>query len=127
MRNVSTPSCFCLFGWIVGLLALSLNWANGADDRRPSPVDRITAKQVAKLIQERHLSRRPLDDEAAKRAFELYIKSLDSAKVYFTQADVDAFSGQIAQIDDMVIKGDVSLAFAIFERFVQRVDERVAM
>jgi carboxyl-terminal processing protease len=109
------------------LLAVSLTCVLGRDDRRPTVIDKTTAKEVAKLLQERHLSRRPLDDESARRAFDLYFRALDSAKVYFLQSDIDEFAAMKDQIDDMLIKGDVSLAFSIFDRFIERVDQRVAM
>ncbi len=127
MRTSLSLSCCHLSGIVCGLLAVSWSLTCQADERRPSVVDKSTAKEVAKLLQERHLSRRPLNDEAAQRAFDLYVKALDSAKVYLTQADIDEFATSKLQIDDMFIKGDVTLAFAIFDRFLQRVDERVAM
>ncbi len=127
MRTSLSLSCCRLSGLVCCFFAISWSLTCCGDDRRPSVVDKTTAKEVAKLLQERHLSRRPLDDEAAKRAFDLYIKALDSAKVYLTQADIDEFAANKSQLDDMLIKGDVKLAFAIFDRFLQRVDERVAM
>ncbi len=125
---MQSPLTFCRLSGLI-CLWLAAGWTSlaPADDRKPSVIDKTAAKEVAKLIQDRHLSRRPLDDSAAQRAFDLYIKALDSGKVYFMQSDIDEFAAQAKQIDDMMIKGDVSLAFSIFGRFLKRVDERVAM
>lgn len=115
-------SCLAFFLGAVAFVTVSQG-----DDRKPRLVDKLAAKEVAQLIQDRHLSRKPLDDTAAQRAFENYIQALDSGKVYFLQSDIDEFAPLAKQLDDQLIKGDVSAAFTIFERFLQRVDERVAL
>ncbi len=101
--------------------------ARTTEDRKPNLVDRHVAKEVAKLMQARHISNHPLDDDVGRKGFEQYIKALDGTKLYFMQSDIDEFSAQATQVDDMLVKGDLSLAFGIFERFLQRVDQRVAM
>ncbi len=48
-------------------------------------------------------------------------------KLYFYQSDIDEFNQSSTLIDDMVRNGDLSLAYTIFGRFIERVDERVAV
>jgi carboxyl-terminal processing protease len=126
--QASSVTTYRRFSGLVFCL-LTIGWcaASVGDDRKATVVDKQTAKEVAKLLQERHLSRRPLNDEASERAFDLFIKTLDSAKVYFMQSDIDEFAVNKSQIDDMLIKGDLSFAFSVFDRFLQRVDQRVEM
>ena len=126
MRNSSAwlGSLFLVVG-LVGI-ATAQN-AVTRDDRKPNLVDRHIAKEVAKLMQARHISNHPLDDDVARKGFDLYIRALDGTKIYFLQSDIDEFASKATQIDDMLVKGDLSLAFAIFDRFLQRVDQRVAM
>src|SRR5262249_27259566 len=51
--------------------------------------------------------------------------SFDPLKVYFTQADIDEFHRSESQLDDMLNQGRIDFAYTVYNRFVQRVDERV--
>jgi carboxyl-terminal processing protease len=84
----------------------------------------MVAKLVTKLMQDDHLSNRPLDDQISQRAFDLFVKSLDPMKVYFAQSDIDEFAVWRTDLDDEMKRGDFTAAFAIFRRFLQRVDQR---
>jgi len=68
-----------------------------------------------------------MDDEISRRAFKLFLEGFDPLKVYFYQSDIDAFDQYKTQLDDMLKKSDTSFAFMVFKRFLQRVDERVAL
>ncbi len=114
---------FFLTAYLVGFVGRVAN----ADDRTIKIVDKIVAKEVAKLIQKRHLSNHPLDEEMSRRAFDLYIKALDGTKLYLMQSDIDEFKPQAPKLGDMLSKGDLEFAFSIFERFLSRVDARVEM
>ncbi|TWU48338.1 carboxy terminal-processing peptidase [Rubripirellula reticaptiva] len=93
----------------------------------PSVRDTVVAKMIAKLMPENHISAQGLNDTISKRALQLFIDSLDPLKLYFLQSDIDEFAASENSIDDMVRKGDLKLAYDIFGRFIQRVDERVAV
>jgi len=107
----------------VGVLAAQ---ASGAEIK-PQAYDRQISKTVARLLVDEHLSKQPLNEEMSQRAFTTYLKMLDPMKVYFTQADVDEFSKYQNIMADMIKKGDVSVAYTIFDRFLQRIDERVKL
>jgi len=99
--------------------------ATRADDLgRPTVVNKMVARLVTKLMQDDHLSNRPLDDQISQRAFDLFVKSLDPMKVYFAQSDIDEFAVWRTDLDDEMKRGDFTAAFAIFRRFLQRVDQR---
>ena len=89
--------------------------------------DRQVATLVRQLLDQRHLSRRNLDDEISQRAFESFVKQLDPMKVYFYQSDFDEFSKSAKILDDQVMRGDLSFAYTVFNRFLKRLDERVAL
>ena len=117
--------------FLVGSSAASV--AQGGADQAPAKVlkpaanDRIVARLIAQLMPKNHISAKGLDDTISQRALALFTKSLDPLKLYFYQSDIDEFNRNASQIDDMVQKGDLSLAYKIFGRFIQRVDERVAV
>jgi carboxyl-terminal processing protease len=48
-------------------------------------------------------------------------------KVYFLQSDVDAFMQKRESLDDLVKKGDVTFAYDVLTRFLQRVDQRLPL
>ena len=48
-------------------------------------------------------------------------------KFYFYQSDVDEFTRHQDDLIEMLEKNDISFAYFVFQRFLQRVDERVKM
>jgi carboxyl-terminal processing protease len=96
-----------------------------ASPTQPSAADRQIVGIVSKLMESRHLSRHPLDDEISTRAMGAFIKELDPLKLFFYQQDVDEFMTQEKQLDDQFKRGDIQFAYNVFNRFLQRVDERV--
>ena len=120
-RSLAATAVPLLLAFTVLLSTVS---AQAEDFGRATVVNKMVAKLVTKLMQDDHLSSHPLDDQISQRAFDLYVKSLDPMKVYFTQGDIDEFSIWRTSLDDEMKRGDFTAAFAIFNRFLQRVDER---
>ena len=94
---------------------------------RPTMQNQLAARLVSTMMEQLHLSKLPLDDTIAERAFEHYIKALDPLKDYFVQSDIDEFSSSKTQIDDRIQTGHFDIAFAVFRRFIERVDQRTAL
>lgn len=93
---------------------------------RPSRAnDRNIALLVTSLMDRQHLSEMRVNDEISRRAMEMYLKTLDPMKLYFTQADVDKFASEELRIDDYVREGDVRLARRIHNAFLERVKQRI--
>lgn len=134
-------ACFCAS--LVCSLALGLAWvvtasaqpapagpqaapqAAAAGLEKPTARDEVVARLIARLMPQNHISGEDLNDKIARRALNLFLDSLDPMKLYFYQSDVDEFSQRATDIDDMIRGGDLSFAYSVFERFNQRVDERV--
>lgn len=91
----------------------------------PSKTERQVSLIVSQLMQREHLSRRRLDDSIAERSFKMFVRALDPMKIYFMQSDIDQFKNYQNEIDDRIQQGDYQIAFAIFKRFLKRVDQRV--
>lgn len=85
-----------------------------------------TASIVTDMITKRHISHAPIDDEVSKKLLERYLKALDPQKLYFSKNEVDALRQQNTKLDDQIKVGDVSFAFAVFERYQLRMKERLA-
>ena len=111
---------------VVGLAIFGYR-INADDLGKPTKTEEMVSQLVAKLMQEAHLSNRKLDDAISARAFDMFIKNLDPMKAYFLQSDIDEFSKWKTQLDDQMKEGDFSAAFAVFNRFLERVDERTEL
>ncbi len=92
----------------------------------PDSLHRQVTMVVSRLMRREHLSKRPIDDEISQRALTIYLDMLDPMKLYFLQSDIDEFAKYGKSIDDFVKRGDTQLANVIYERYLQRVDERTA-
>ena len=98
-----------------------------ADLVAPRAADGRMALIVANLLREDHLLKRPLDDEVSRRGLKTILKQLDPMKLYFYQADIDEFYQSQDRLDDWIKNSDIKFAYKLFNRFLERVDERVAM
>ncbi|NBW95553.1 MAG: tail-specific protease [Planctomycetia bacterium] len=94
---------------------------------KPGPNDRQITLAVRSYLEREHFTRRPIDDEIARRWFGIFLEALDPMKVYFLQSDVDAFMQKRESLDDLVKRGDVSFAYDVYGRFLERVDARLPL
>lgn len=92
---------------------------------QPGPNDRHIAVAVRRHLEREHFLKQPIDDGMSRRWFDTFLEALDPTKVYFTQADVDRFAAKRELLDDFVKRGDVSFAYEVMERFLERVDQRL--
>ncbi len=113
---------------VLGLVASVVLWKFAAADLDgPKANDRHVTNLVIKLMGREHLSKHELDDEISRRGLNAFLKSLDPMKLYFTQMDVDEFMQRQNDLDDDLKAKDVRFAYTIFNRFLQRVDQRVKL
>ena len=117
-----------LFGTLSLLIAASCAVASAQQLQQGGNAarDRYVVNTVITLLNAQHLSRHPLDDEISERTIKSFLEQLDPMKMYFYQADIDEFMGHKDAIDDDLKAGDMKFAYQVFNRFLQRVDERVA-
>lgn len=94
---------------------------------KPGPNDRQITLAVRSYLEREHFTRRPIDDEIARRWFGIFLESLDPMKVYFLQSDIDAFMQKRDSLDELVKRGDVSFAYEVYNRFLERVDARLPL
>jgi carboxyl-terminal processing protease len=93
----------------------------------PTRNDRHISIMVAALMDRKHLSEMQVNDEISHRALDMFLKNLDRMKLFFLQSDVDEFMAERDKIDDYVKAGDTRIANRVFDRFLERVTERVAV
>ncbi|QDT18060.1 carboxy terminal-processing peptidase [Alienimonas californiensis] len=88
--------------------------------------DATTARMAAELLDRYHVSGKTIDNEASKRLFTRFFESLDPAKLYFEQSDLEAFRRYETQLDDAVRRGDLTFVNAVYDRYGERLEQRVA-
>lgn len=114
-----------LFCTLLAACSLPTTWADPVGPRQPD--DRLITSSVKTLLLKEHLSRHPMDKEIAARWMKTFLKQMDPMKVYFYQSDIDEFNQYQDDLLKTLEKNDVSFAYYVFKRFLQRVDERVKM
>ena len=83
------------------------------------------AISVARWLEQGHYTRQKLDDEMSKKFLQTYLTTLDYNKLYFTQQDVDEFEKKYGTtLGDSVLRGDVTPAREIFQKFKAKVEAR---
>ncbi len=115
---------YCLLTCLAASASLRVNAKT--DDLGNPNKELIASARMINTYLLRHLSNRRLSDEMSHRAMDLYLKNLDPMKMYFMQADVDEFGKLAPRIGETFKEGKLDIAFVVFKRYMQRVDERAA-
>jgi carboxyl-terminal processing protease len=114
------------------LAALPLTAATNLADLHisPGPEDGRIAYLTARLLEDLHFSHHRLDSEYGAEFLDFYVDSLDSQHLHFLQTDLDEFQSFRTNLYRLTInrrleRADVTPAFAVFGRFIQRLNERI--
>lgn len=87
----------------------------------------LIARTTNQLMTQLNFAQKDFDAKLAGEGMDMYLKTLDPMKLYFTTDDVNEFRGRSTEVLDGWKQGDLKLGFDIFNRYLQRVDERVAL
>jgi len=91
----------------------------------PTQAQSATTIDIIDKLAKRHYRNLPIDDKLSEEFLKNYLKTLDPARLYFLQADVDNFMKEKNQHDDYLKKGNLKPGFAIYHVYQQRVVERL--
>ncbi len=117
-------SLILLIGVVTSIGLLSLP---AADLERPRASDRHITNKVTALLEREHLSDLPLNDDISNRGFDIFVKDLDPMKLYFLESDIQEFGKSKDMLDDWLKEKNIQFAYDVFNRFLQRVDQRVKL
>src|SRR5262245_28040692 len=97
---------------------------------KPGPDDGRIAYLTAFLLEKIHFSRHSFDADISSKFLDEYTESLDPQRLYFLQSDLAQFEKYRTNLETLTITragvADVTPAFEIFSRFVERLQQRVA-
>ena len=114
---------FTLFSLIVSLSSLS--FADKIDVLSPTPEQSKAAIDLVQKLDSEHYRDQEFNDALSSRYFDEYLKSLDSAKNFFLQSDIAEFEKYRKTFDDDYKKGKLDNGFVIFNRFNERMIDRL--
>ena len=113
LKNMFCSAVFLLF-------ALSLcAAAPGENSFSEEQLSAITVKAL-KILHNYHYRQLEFTPKVAQDHYEMYIKALDGGKFFFTQEDIRSFARPAQELFAALLKGDNTLAFKIYERYLVR-------
>lgn len=87
--------------------------------------ERETIVELVEQLQERHYAKLDYDDELSSLHLDNYVDSLDGGKMFFLNADIVGFEQYRTVMDDEIAEGKLDAGFAVFNRFHQRLQDRL--
>ena len=91
----------------------------------PEPEYADITQDIIRQLTRNHYSEINFNDTFSSEMLDSFIKTLDGARIYFTQADIDEFESYRTRLDDMLLEGDVSFGYLMFNRYRERLMERL--
>jgi len=112
---------------IIAVSSVSANTATTLETLKPLNEHSRTTAEIVNRLAQQHFQRTQirLDNTLSSIVFDRYIKELDGNRSYFLQADINEFEKYRYRLDDAFRARKVDPAFIIFNRYQQRVSERL--
>lgn len=112
-----------LLSLIIGLS--SPGFAVDTKPLAPLPEHSKAAIDLIEKLNNEHYRDQELNDALSSRYFDEYLESLDSARNFFLQSDIAEFEKYRKSFDDNYKKGELESSFAIYNRFSERMVNRL--
>jgi carboxyl-terminal processing protease len=113
---------------VVAAVSLSALAAVDTDESlvlAPQMEQRYASNLATKFLTNWHYKDTRLDDELSSEIFDNYIELLDPNKIYFMAGDIESFERYRTGMDDSLRHSDLAPAYEIFNRYIERVRQRV--
>ena len=92
----------------------------------PSTVHLKTNKDILAHLKYRHYLKITIDDQLSSKVLYRYLDGLDPSHIYFYGSDIQEFEADFRfKLDDALKKNDLGPGYEIFNRYQQRVIERL--
>jgi carboxyl-terminal processing protease len=115
---------FSLAWRFLALLVAAQLFAHAEQTPTPQQTESLIARVCAELLHRSHFSHHALDAEMSGKFYDRYIDTLDPLHINFLQTDLSEFEKYRTNIGKLTVKGDTSPAHIIFDRFLQRAEQR---
>lgn len=92
----------------------------------PGPADGRIAFITASMLETHQYLRQKFNDTVSSKLLDRYLEALDPQHLHFLQSDLDEFERYRTTLDDLTKNSDTKPACQIFNRFMERLQQRVA-
>lgn len=108
-----------------GALLIGLLFAPCLQALTAAPEHKRAITEIVKQLESRHYVKLDVDDTFSSRLLNAYLDDLDPNRQYFLQSDINEFQAYQAVLDDQLKKGDLTAAYAIFDRYLDRITNQL--
>ncbi len=92
----------------------------------PTREEAITTQQIMSNLLRGHYERKRLNNDLSSEVLNTLLDDLDGTHSYFLASDIEEFEQFRNHLDEALSRGDMKPAFYIYNRFQQRVSERLS-
>lgn len=125
-RLAAVATALCLLGFLPASLSPAQRASTSVlEELKPEPEHSGISTEILRRLTRAHYQPITLNDQVSGRIFDSYISAMDPSRSYFSVADIDGFGPLRTRFDDLIKAGDLGPAFKIFNRYRQRLDERL--
>ncbi|MEQ9462996.1 MAG: carboxy terminal-processing peptidase, partial [Haliea sp.] len=127
VRSVTRPGWLPVtLGTLLAALALSTVSLPAFSSIGYTDSQRETIVELVEQLEQRHYAKLTYDDQLSSMHLDNYIESLDAGKMFFTSTDLAEFERYRRSMDEELHAGSLEAGFAIFNRFQQRLEQRLS-
>lgn len=98
---------------------------SGVKVLEPTPVHRLSARNLVRRLPILHITRAPLTEETAATALDIFLERLDFDRSIFLASDVEEFRGEIPRLVPALKEGNLDFPFRVFALYKNRLRNRV--
>lgn len=131
MRSIFLGKPFVL--WLTTLLSVpalatieTIEPGTPFKNLEPSRNHSVTSQQIMNNLLRGHYEHQRLDDKLSSKVLDILLDDVDSTRSYFLASDIEEFEKYRKRLDDALARGDMQPGFLMFNRFQQRVSERLS-
>ena len=93
---------------------------------KPSRELAMTTQQIMNNLLRGHYEHQRLNDQLSSQILDILYDDIDSSRSYLLQSDINEFEKYRYRLDEALSRGEMAPAFHIFNRFQERVSERLS-
>ncbi len=93
----------------------------------PGEREKEICREACKRLEQDHFLKPRIDRDLSQTTLEIFLRTLDAQKMFFSKSDVDTFMNASATLPDALREGDVSLAYTIYRKFLERIRQRMPL
>ena len=129
LRNTATRSLLLPLLLLSGVSSATIETiAPGTpfEPLEPTRTHAVTSQQIMNNLLRGHYEHRRLDDKLSSKVLDILLDDIDASRSYFLASDIAEFEQYRTKLDDALARGDMKPGFLIFNRYEQRLSERLS-